>query len=205
VPAPKPKKPAATLIFPDPGFHLAVLGALVDAELFDESRIESHVEAIADELSELDEDDENARLELVLRQLHTLPLPAAKVAKIEALDFDGGNTIYMTLEQLAETNSGGETEVYSVGSLAGISALTRLGSLDLDSHGSPANDELRDLSPLADLFALEEVCLCDCEHADVLLGLPKLRQVRVLGASATVEPGHVLAALEAKGVVVERL
>jgi hypothetical protein len=57
----------------------------------------------------------------------------------------------------------------------------------------------------AGLSSLEEIRLCDCEHAEVLLGLPKLRQVRVLGASATVEPSHVLAALEAKGVVIERL
>ncbi len=204
--SPKPgAPPSPALFFPDAGLHIAVLGALVDAELVSESAVEKHAKGVAEELARLDEDDMNGRLRLVLRRLHTFPLAPTKVAKIEALDFDGGNIIYMSLEEIAGTYSGGETDVYSLVSLAGISALKGLTRLDLDAHGNPPEGKANDLAHLAGLGALEEIVLGDCENADVLLSLPKLRRVRILGSRAEVKPASVLRALEEKGVVVERL
>lgn len=199
---PKPAKPAAaTLTMPDPGFHLAVLGALVEAEAVSESALERHGKGVAKALDALDEDDEHGRLTLALAHFHKLPLAAAKVRKIDALDFDGGNVVYMTLEEIAGTYSGGETDAYAVQSLAGIDALVGLQRLDLDSHGCPADGELRDLAPLANLPALEEIQLCDCTNADALLTLPKLRRVTLLGA-VTVEPAGVIEELKRRGVEV---
>ncbi|MFO0550672.1 MAG: hypothetical protein U0271_19920 [Polyangiaceae bacterium] len=198
------KPPAATVTMKDAGFHLGVLGALLEAELVTESALERHGKAIAKALEALDEFDEVGRLTLALEHFHKFPLPAAKLKKIESLDFDGGNEVYMTFEDIAGTNSGGETEVYSVQSLDGIAALVNLQRLDLDSHGCPAQDELRDLSPLAGMAALEEIMLCDCTNADALLTLPKLRRIRLLG-DVTVEPDNVLAELKKRGVTVEKL
>ena len=195
----------AGITMPDAGLHVAVLGALLDAELISESAIEKHLASVTGEVEALDEDDMEGRLGVVLRRLHALPLPAAKVAKIEALDFDGGNVIYMSLEEAAGTYSGGETDVYSLGSLEGIGALSRLTRLDLDSHGSPPDGEASDLSPLDGHPALEELWVGDCKNADVLLRLPKLRLVKVLGSQAVITPASVLEGLEARGVRVERL
>lgn len=198
----KPAKPAAaTVTLPDAGFHLAVLGALVEAEMISESALERHGKGVAKALDALDEDDERGRLELALAHFHKLPLAAAKVRKIDALDFDGGNTAYMTLEEIAGTYSGGETDVYSVQSLDGIAALVGLQRLDLDSHGCPAEGELRDLAPLANMPALEDIQLCDCKNADALLTLPKLRRV-TLFSSIKVEPAGVIEELKRRGVEV---
>ena len=135
-PPAKHTKTPSGLTMPDAGFHLAVLGALMDADVVSEEA-KTFCKPLVKALDRLDEDDEAARLRLVLEHLHTMPLPAAKVAKIAALDFDGGNVVYMTLEEIAGTNSGGETDVYSAGSLDGIGALVALEHLDLDSHGNP--------------------------------------------------------------------
>lgn len=190
---------------PDAGFHLAVLGALMDAEVVSEKAVERFCKPLVKALDGLDEDDEAGRLGLVLAHLHTMPLPAAKVAKIDALDFDGGNSVYMTLEDIAGTNSGGETDVYCAGSLQGISALAALERLDLDSHGNPPGDERLDLAPLAGHPRLAEIMVGDCRNADALATLPKLSRVRVLGSTAEVRPKGVLEELAAKGVEVTTL
>lgn len=190
------------LTMPDAGFHIAVMGALLDADLLSEETVEKHARGVAKAVAKLDEDDMEGRLALVLARLHEFPLPASKVAKIESLDFDGGNTIYMTLEEVAETNSGGETSVYSSRSLDGIAALTALTRLDNDSHGCPDDGEALDLAPLAGCQQLEEIWLPDCKSADVLLGLPKLKRVRLLGP-VEVAPADALDRLRAKGVAIE--
>ncbi len=202
---PNKKSVSAGLTMPDAGFHIAVLGALIDAELISETAVEKHLASVEKKVEKLEEDDEEGRLGLVLARLHEFALPAAKVAKLEALDFDGGNTIYMSLEEAAGTYSGGETQAHVANSLEGIGALKQLARLDLDSHGAPPDGEASDLSPLAGHPLLEELTVGDCKNAEVLLELPKLQRVRLLGSTAKVNPAHVLAALEKKGVVVERL
>jgi hypothetical protein len=205
-PAKKPAKsknvPPAGLIFADAGFHIAVLNALRDADLVSESAVEKHLKGIGKAVADLDEDAMEERLGVVLERLHALALDPAKVAKIEALDFDGGNEIYMSLEEAAETYSGGETSVYSVRSFEGISALTALARLDIDSHGCPDEGELADLGPLASHPALEDLTLfCDCRNADALLSIPKLKRVRVFSTNR-VEPLGVLEELSKRGVAV---
>jgi len=205
VPAQKPAKSTskAGLIFPDAGFHIAVLNALREADLVSESSVEKHLKGIGKALADLDEDAMEERLQVVLERLHALPLDPAKVAKIEALDFDGGNEIYMSLEEAAETCSGGETCVYSVRSFEGISALSALERLDIDSHGCPDEGELADLGPLAHHPALADLTLfCDSRNADALLSLPKLNHVRVF-STIRVEPSGVLDELSKRGVTVE--
>jgi hypothetical protein len=203
-PAKRTKAPSG-LTMPDAGFHLAVLGALMDADVVSEEAIERFCKPLVKALDRLDEDDQTARLRLVLEHLHTMPLPAAKVAKIESLDFDGGNVVYMTLEGIAGTDSGGETDVYSAGSLDGIGALVALERLDIDSHGNPPGGVLMDLAPLAGHPRLAEIMLGDCRNADALASVPRLRSVRVLGSTADVQPKGVLKKLAAKGVKVATL
>lgn len=204
-PPAKHTKTPSGLTMPDAGFHLAVLGALMDADVVSEEAIERFCKPLVKALDRLDEDDEAARLRLVLEHLHTMPLPAAKVAKIAALDFDGGNVVYMTLEEIAGTNSGGETDVYSAGSLDGIGALVALERLDLDSHGNPPGGTVVDLAPVAGHPGLAEIVLGDCRNADALATLPQLKSVRVLGSTADVQPKGVLEKLAAKGVKVATL
>ncbi len=205
-PAKKPakaKNASNALIFADAGFHIAVLNALREADLVSESAVEKHLKGIGKALVDLDEDAMEERLQVVLERLHALALDPAKVAKIKALDFDGGNEIYMSLEEAAETCSGGETSVYSVRSFEGLSALSALERLDIDSHGCPEEGELADLAPLANHPALEDLTLfCDASNADALLSLPKLTRVRVFSTNR-VEPLGVLETLVKRGVTVE--
>lgn len=200
-PAKGPTKPG--LLFPDAGFHIAVLNALREADLVSERAVERHLAGIDKALEDLDEDAMEERLAVVLERLHALALDPAKVSKVTALDFDGGNEIYMSLEEAAETSSGGETTVYSVRSFEGISALTSLERLDIDSHGCPDEGESADLGPLADHPALEDLTLfCDARNGDALLSLPKLKRVRVF-STIRIEPPGVLDRLVERGVVVE--
>lgn len=198
-------KTASGVTMPDAGFHLAVLGALMEAELVSEEAVERFCKPIAEALEGLDEDDERGRLRLVLAHLHTMPLPAAKTAKIAALDFDGGNSVYMTLEEIAGTYSGGETDAYCAESLEGIGELVGLERLDIDSHGNPSGDKVVDLAPLAGHPRLAEIMVGDCRNADALETLPNLKRVRVLGSMADVGPKGVLERLTAKGVEVATL
>lgn len=195
--AKKPRKSAADaakLVFPDVGLHLAVLGALLDAGVVDAEQIEGKLEAV-------DGDDEDGNLERAMKLLHKLKLDRAAVAGIESLDFDGGNEVYMLLEQGAGTATGGETDAYSLRSLAGVAALTSLRRLDLDGHGYAP--EGLDLRPLADHPALETLVLSgDCTHAATLERLPKLTHLDLRLGSLDDEA--VLPRLAARGVQVLR-
>jgi len=203
-PRAKSRKPTG-LILPDAGFHLAVIGALMDADVLSEEAVERFCKPLAKALDRLEEDDEHGRLGLVLAHLHTMPLPPEKVAAIAALDFDGGNSVYMTLEEIAGVYSGGETDAYSVGSFEGIGALEGLESLDIDSHGNPPGDAVVDFAPLARHPRLAELTISDGKNADALETLPSLKRVRLLGTGEGLQPEGVLDRLAAKGVAVEKL
>jgi hypothetical protein len=180
---------------PDPGLYLGVLQALMEREIVAEERLDSVLAEI--ETSEVDPDDERARVAEAVGLLHALPLPADALARVERLDFDGGNDIYMLIEQVLEIETGGEADYYEVGSLQGIGALTSLVSLDLDGHGY--RSAALDLSPLAGHPTLASLHLTGrCTHAAVLASLPALKQLRA-SASDLDEPG-VLARLRERGV-----
>lgn len=173
----KSKPKAATtngLKFPDPGFHIAVLGALLDAQFISAELIQATLEGL-----DFDEDStETERLLVAMSRLHSLTVDPKAAASIESLDFDGGNEIYMLLEDGAETETGGEDDTYCLQALTGLEALSGLKNLSLDGHGYRA--ETLDLSPLEGHPALEIVTLSGkCKNAKVLETMPKLARLDV--------------------------
>lgn len=182
------------VVFPDPGFHIAVLGALLDADL-------ANLDKIEDKLEGIEGDDEYDRLRTGMARLHSIKLDRKKVARIERLDFDGGNEIYMMLEQGADIDTGGEDDTYALRSIEGIGALTGLQTLSLDGHGY--REETLDLRPLKEHPALATLILSGtCSHAAVLETLPRLAKLDVrLGE---VDDASVLDRLAARGVDIQR-
>ncbi|MDI1475571.1 hypothetical protein [Polyangium sp. y55x31] len=188
------EKNETRIVLPDPGLHIAVLGALMEAEVVDRERIEAKLEGI-------EGDDETERLRAAMARLHSIKLDRKKVARLDRLDFDGGNEIYMMMESGADAYTGGEDDTYSLRSLAGISALEGLETLDLDGHGF--YDELRDLRPLEGLAKLTHLTLTgDWTHAASLETLPKLAHLDV--GLGSVDDAAVLDRLAARGVEVLR-
>jgi hypothetical protein len=182
------------VVFPDPGLHIAVLGALLDEGLVDEEKIEAKLEGI-------EGDDEFDRLRTGMDRLQAIKLDREKVARLERLDFDGGNEIYLMLERGADIYTGGEDDTYALRSLEGIGALTALQRLDLDGHGY--REETLDLRPLEGHPALTTLILSGtCSHAAVLETLPRLEKLDLrLGK---VDDASALERLAARGVDVQR-
>lgn len=173
--ASKSAKRASTtngITFPDAGFHIAVLGALLDAKFISPELIQATLEGL-----DFDEDSsETERLLLAMRRLHSLTVDPAAAATIESLDFDGGNEIYMLLEDGAETETGGEDDTYCLQALTGLEALSGLKHLSLDGHGY--REKTLDLKPLEGHPALEIVILSGkCKNAKALETLPKLARL----------------------------
>jgi hypothetical protein len=199
----RPETPARGGIrFPDPGLHIAVLGALLDSKQVQVREVSDLFKGLEKELEGLDPyDDLEERLEVGMRRLHALELEASKVAKLRSLDFYGANQIYMLLERACGTDSGGELDTYALGSLEGIGLLTGLERLSLDSHGYTSG--VRDLSPLSNHPALTSLDLSSrCTGAEALLTMPALREVEA--GSARLTPESVLADLAARGVTVKK-
>lgn len=185
------------IVFPDPGFHIAVLGALLDMKKISAELIQSTLEGL-----DFDEDSsETERLLAAMARLHTLKMDPADLAQIDTLDFDGGNMIYMLLEDGAETETGGEDDTYCLLALTGIAALSGLKYLSLDGHGY--REEKLDLKPLEGHPALETLILTGkCKSARALETMPNLARVDVrLGK---VDVPSALDRLEKRGVEVRR-
>jgi hypothetical protein len=192
------KKPTAAddtrIVFPDAGLHIAVLGALLEADAIDPARIEAKLEGI-------EGDDEMDRLRAAMARLHSMKLDRKKVARIERLDFDGGNEIYLMMENGADIYTGGEDDAYSLRSLEGMLALTGLETLDLDGHGSA--DVPLDLRHLEGHPTIAHFILSgDCKHAAALGTLPKLARLDIRLGS--LDDDAVLDRLAARGVEVVR-
>lgn len=172
--AKSPKRASTTngIKFPDPGFHIAVLGALLDAKFISPELIQATLEGL-----DFDEDSsETERLLAAMGRLHSLTVDPEAAATIESLDFDGGNEIYMLLEDGAETETGGEDDTYCLQALTGIGALSGLKNLSLDGHGYRA--ETLDLKPLEGHPTLEIVTLSGkCKNAIALETMPKLARL----------------------------
>ncbi len=190
----------ATPKIPDPGLFLGVLQALIEQEILPEERLDPILADI--ETSDAEPDDNEAeRVAAALARLHELPLTTAMLARIESIDFDGGNDIYMLIEEVLDIDTGGEEDYYNLQSLAGIDALTSLTSLNLDGHGY--REAALDLSPLADHPTLASIYLTGkCTHAKALETLPALNTLTA--RASNLDDPTVLDRLAARGVEVNR-
>jgi hypothetical protein len=185
-------------VFADRGLHLGVLNALMDGAI-----ASTDLKAIIESTGPDGPDDEypgpGPRLAASLELLHAVAVPAAAAAKITNLQFDGGNDIYMLIEQTLDIDTGGESDDYNVTSLEGIQALSGLQSLDLDGHGYHPGP--LDLTPLAGHPTLSELLLTgECTGAAALQTLPALRSLDI--SLAHLDDPDIAAQLEARGVTV---
>lgn len=183
------------IVFPDPGFHLAVLGALLEMKWISPELIQATLEGL-----DFDDDaSEDERLLAAMGRLHTLKLDPERLKAIESVDFDGGNEIYMLLEDGAGTETGGEADTYELKAITGISALSGLKILSLDGHGYRA--ATLDLKPLEGHPSLQHLILSGkCKPAKVLETLPELGRLDVRLGS--LDSPAVLERLVKKGVEV---
>ncbi|OZV78751.1 hypothetical protein CA850_18630 [Micromonospora echinospora] len=190
-----------TIVFADRGLHLGVLNALLDNDVVTEEDLTAIIESTGPDGPDDGYPGPGPRLAASLDLLHAVPVPSAAAAGITELDFDGGNDIYMLVEQALDIDTGGESDDYNVSSLEGIQALSGLESLDLDGHGyHPAP---LDLTPLTGHPNLSKLFLTgDCTGAEALESLPALRDLDV--SLAQLDDPDVLDRLEARGVKVHR-
>jgi hypothetical protein len=180
----------ATVVFADPGLHLAALGALLDAGAVEPERVEAELEGV-------EGGSEKRRLERAIARLHRVKLDRRRLARVERLDFDGGNEIYLLLEQGADADTGGESVAYALRSLEGIGVLAGLTALDLDGHGYRKTP--LDLRPLARHPSLATLILSGkCTSAETLTTLPSLASLDLRLGS--VDDPSVLERLARRGV-----
>lgn len=186
-------------LFPDTGLRLGVFEALLRLGHLDDEKLRERLAGICD--PEVDDpwEYEDEWIAAALTRLAEVELDPAQLGAIERIDFDGGNDIYMLIEETLDIDTGGETNHYQVSSLAGIQQLTGLQVLDLDGHGY--RDAPLDLEPLRDHPALQRVTLTGkCIRAGALEHMPALAQVDVrLGG---VDDPSVLERLAARGIEV---
>ncbi len=184
----------ATFRFPDAGLHIAVMGALLDQGALTE-------EVIRAALNQVSGDDDLDRLAAGIRVLHQMAFSEPDLETVQHLDFDGGNDIYMLLEECADCYTGGETDDYELRSLEGLAKLSSLDALDLDGHGYRRAD--LDLHPLANHPTLQRVCLTGS-----VVNIASLESIAPLTAlsveGVTVDDPTVLDRLEDRGVAVKR-
>ena len=187
----------ATHPIPDPGLFLAVLQALIEQDILPEERLDpvlADIETSDDELGGV----EAARVAAALALLHAVPLPTGALARVQTLDFDRGNDIYMLIEELLDIDTGGQRPYYALRSLQGVAALTALTALNLDGHGHPGAAAL-DLAPLAGHPTLASIYLSGrCTHASALEALPALNTLRA--RREHLDDPTVLTRLAARGV-----
>ncbi|WP_433074497.1 DUF6892 domain-containing protein [Dactylosporangium sp. CA-052675] len=188
-----------TIVFADRGLHLGVLGALLSSGDIAADDLRAVVDSTGPDGPDDGYPGPGPRLAASLDLLHAFPVPSALAAAVERLDFDGGNDIYMLIEQTLDIDTGGETDDYNVTSLEGIHALPGLLSLNLDGHGyHPAP---LDLTPLTGHPTLTKLYLTgDCTAAGALESLPALRDLDV--ALARLDDPAVLPRLESRGVTI---
>ncbi|MBX7191345.1 MAG: hypothetical protein K1X94_04780 [Sandaracinaceae bacterium] len=203
--------------FRDPGLGLGVLQSLLIQDLLGsrlEDALESAAVAVRVDAALWIEGRLSTRPDLArllrhgVRALCAIDVTTDELARLRALDFDGGNEIYEELEVgLASaleldgsvTDSGGEGEHYAVREIDGVLALPQLRSLSLDAHGFTRRP--RSLAPLRGHATLEALAVAGTrtlEH-DALLELPRLRTLRWVGCPLE---ARVAEALRVRGVIV---
>ena len=184
-----------TIVLADRGLHLGVLHALLTRGAIGAADLTAVIE------SGPAGGRPGPRLSAALDRLHALGLPAAEVAAIDRLDFDGGNDLYLLIERTLDVDTGGESDDYNVTSLAGIHQLPALRSLNLDGHGYHPGP--LDLTPLSAHPALATLFLTgECTAAGTLESLPALRDLDV--TLATLDDPGIVPRLEARRVTVRR-
>ncbi|MFC7247507.1 DUF6892 domain-containing protein [Catellatospora aurea] len=187
-----------TIIFADRGLHLGVLNALLDSEEV-VGELRALIESTGPDGPADGYPGPGPRLAASLNLLHAVAVPSAEASAIAHLGFDGGNDIYMLVEQTLDIDTGGESDDYNVISLEGIQSLSGLRSLNLDGHGY--HPEPLDLTPLAGHPQLSDLVLTGaCTGSAALESLPALRALDV--TLAHLDDPVVPARLEARGVTV---
>ncbi|SCL29810.1 DUF6892 domain-containing protein [Micromonospora inyonensis] len=188
-----------SIVFADRGLHLGILNALLTDEVIAEADLRAIIESTGPDGPDDGYPGPGPRLAASLDLLHAVAVPSTAATAITHLDFDGGNDIYMLVEQTLDIDTGGESDDYNVTSLEGIHALSGLQSLDLDGHGY--HPEPLDLTPLAGHPTLSELVLTgDCTGAGALESLLALRNLDI--SLAHLDDPDVPTRLEARGVTV---
>ncbi|MBI2896573.1 MAG: ankyrin repeat domain-containing protein [Deltaproteobacteria bacterium] len=177
------RAPTLKDLFPDPNLALTVLEAM-------------RALGVAPEPPKIPEDA--SRLDLrVRRKLLATRLPPDVAARIEKLEWDGGNSVHHDVWPRWD----GEDGTFDVTSLEGIGALTGLRSLTF--RGGWRVD---DCAPLAALSKLERFSLLGgALDVEALLGLPALQHFLLDAVQDAKSPENqqAIAALTARGVTVE--
>lgn len=185
--------------FPDTGLGLGILDALLRLGHLDPTQLQARLAGIRDPEVEVDREYEDQWIAEALARLAEVEIDPAQLSAIEQLDFDGGNDIYMLIEETLDVDTGGETDHYQVGSLVGIERLRGLQVLNLDGHGY--RKAALDLGPLRDHPAVRKLVLTGkCIAAQTLEHMPALAEVLRRGSS--VDDDAVLERLAARGVTV---
>ncbi|MDI1463409.1 hypothetical protein QEZ54_20725 [Catellatospora sp. KI3] len=188
-----------TIVFADRGLHLGVLNALLANGAIAAADLSAIVESTGPDGPDDGYPGPGPRLAAALDLLHAVAVPASAASAIDRLDFDGGNDIYMLVEQTLDIDTGGESDDYNVTSLEGVHTLSGLKSLNLDGHGY--HPDPLDLTPLTGHPTLSELVLTGvCTNAAALETLPALRTLNV--ALARLDDPDVPTRLEARGVAV---
>lgn len=184
---------------PDSGLRLGILEALLGLGHLDEDDLRERLADIRDPDASVDREHEDEWIAKALARLAEVELDPDTLDEIEQLGFDGGNDIYMLIEETLDIDTGGETDHYQVGSLSGIERLGGLRVLDLDGHGY--RKAPLDLGPLRDHPTLQRIVLSGkCIGTRALEQMSALAEVDVRLGS--VDDGVVLERLAARGVEV---
>jgi hypothetical protein len=184
---------------PDSGLRLGILDALLGLGHLDEDDLRERLADIRDPDVDVDRESEDEWIAKALARLAEVEIDPDTLSEIEQLGFDGGNDIYMLIEETLDIDTGGETDHYQLGSLDGIERLGGLRVLNLDGHGY--RKAPLDLRPLRDHPTLQRVVLSGkCIGASVLEQMPALTQVDVQLGS--LDDGAVLERLAARAVEV---
>ncbi|HVH99729.1 MAG TPA: hypothetical protein VM869_13500 [Enhygromyxa sp.] len=184
---------------PDSGLRLAILNALIPLGHLDEEGLRERLADIRDPEVESPWEHQDEWISKALERLAEVEIDPTHLAAIDHLDFDGGNDIYMLIEETLDVDTGGETDHYQLGSLAGIERLGRLQTLNLDGHGY--RREPLDLGPLRGHPTLRKLVLSGtCIAVEALEHMPALAEVDI--ALGSVDDGAVLDRLAARGIAV---
>ncbi|MCA9643376.1 MAG: hypothetical protein H6718_17650 [Polyangiaceae bacterium] len=195
-------------LFPDTGLLLGVLNQLIELGVYSGEAVETALSDLVDktydaeELEEDEDDEEFLKARDAIARLSEWQVAEADLRRIEALDFDGGNPVYMSLEGGIDIDTGGEEDWYQVMSLDGVQRLSNLKRLNLDGHGY-RDYEWLDLAVLEAHPALESLLLTGrCKSVASLDQLESLKELKLLGAQLDDE--SALDALKTKGVTITR-
>lgn len=184
---------------PDSGLRLGILEALLRLGHLDEAKLRARIADVREPDAENPWEHEDEWIGNALELLAGVEIDPVQLSEIERLDFDGGNDIYMLIEETLDIDTGGETDHYQVGSLTGVERLSGLEALDLDGHGY--RQAALDLSPLRDHPALRRLVLSGkCINVQALERMPALASVDI--GLGSVDDAAVLDRLAARGIEV---